>query len=270
MRAPWLALATLAATMSQGQELPSVASINLCADQLVLTLADPRQVVTVSWLAADAEESLLAAQAASYPLNYGTAEELLSFAPDVVIAGAYTSFAARRLLSELGYLVVAIEPAATIEDIERNLRIVADAIGRPSAADRAIDAMRRLLVDPMPRLTPVPAIVVRPGGFTVGPGSLADEIMQLAGLSNVAAEQALDRWGSLSVETLLRSAPELLIITRYRDSEASLANAFLDHPALRRLPAAVTTVAAKYWACGIPASLESLSSLRRAADALRR
>ena len=37
-----------------------VASINLCADQLVLTLADPEQILTVSWLAADPEESLLA------------------------------------------------------------------------------------------------------------------------------------------------------------------------------------------------------------------
>ena len=61
---------------------PSVASINLCADQLVLVLADPEQILTVSWLSADPEESLLAATAAHYPLNYGTAEELLRFAPD--------------------------------------------------------------------------------------------------------------------------------------------------------------------------------------------
>src|SRR5262249_43349455 len=64
---------------------PSVASINLCADQLVLTVAAPEQVLTVSWLSADPEESLLATQAARYPLNYGSAEELLRFKPDVVI-----------------------------------------------------------------------------------------------------------------------------------------------------------------------------------------
>ena len=46
------------------QPLPTVASINLCADQLVLALADPEQILTVSWLAADPEESLLADQAA--------------------------------------------------------------------------------------------------------------------------------------------------------------------------------------------------------------
>ena len=50
----------------------AVASINLCADQLVLTVAAPEQVLTVSWLSADPEESLLASQAARYPLNYGS------------------------------------------------------------------------------------------------------------------------------------------------------------------------------------------------------
>ena len=39
--------------------LPSVASINLCADQLVLTLAEPAQIRTLSWLAADPHESML-------------------------------------------------------------------------------------------------------------------------------------------------------------------------------------------------------------------
>jgi iron complex transport system substrate-binding protein len=78
------ALATAAAEAPR----PSVASINLCADQLVLTLAEPEQILTVSWLSADPEESLLADAAARYPLNYGSAEELLRFDPDVVVAGS--------------------------------------------------------------------------------------------------------------------------------------------------------------------------------------
>ena len=54
--------AVLAAVSAAGaaEPLPKVASINLCADQHVLALADPEQVLTVSWLAADPEESLLA------------------------------------------------------------------------------------------------------------------------------------------------------------------------------------------------------------------
>src|SRR5690554_2663141 len=77
---------------------PSVGSINVCADQLVLGLADPEQIVTLSWLASDPEESMLADAASAFPPNYGSAEELLRYDPDVVIAGAYTGTYTRALL----------------------------------------------------------------------------------------------------------------------------------------------------------------------------
>ena len=101
---------------------------------------------------------------------------------------------------------------------------------------------------------------MRPGGFTVGDHSLAHELMTLAGVRNVAAEQGLDRWGSLSMETLLRSAPDLIVLTGYRASQPSLANAVLEHPALRRVRDDAPDrhrAHARYWACGLPQSLES-------------
>ena len=112
--------------------------------------------------------------------------------------------------------------------------------------------------------------MVRPGGFTVGRHSLADELLTLAGMRNVAAEQGLDRWGSLSMEALLRSAPELIVLTGYRLAQPSLANMVLEHPALARLRAERRTaiVPAAYWACGLPQSLESAALLQRAAAAM--
>jgi iron complex transport system substrate-binding protein len=86
-------------------------------------------------------------------------------------------------------------------------------------------------------------------------------------LRNVAAEQGLDRWGSLSMEALVRSAPELIVLTGYRSSQPSLANAVLEHPALRRLGAAqrTVTVPSALWSCGLPRSLESAAMLQWAA-----
>jgi iron complex transport system substrate-binding protein len=266
------ALALLAAAWAAAAHaapLPSVASINLCADQLVLTLAEPEQILTVSWLAADPEESMLAAQAARYPLNYGSAEELLRFHPDVVIAGAYTNAFTRALLARLGYRVVELEPESSIADIESNLRRVAREIGR-EARGEALAAQLRAREERIAAARPAhapAAVVVRPGGFTVGEHSLADDLMKLAGVRNVAAEQGLDRWGSLSMETLLRSRPELIVLTGYRASQPSLANATLAHPALERVRGAGRTawVPATYWACGLPESLESAALLEQAA-----
>jgi iron complex transport system substrate-binding protein len=110
-------------------------------------------------------------------------------------------------------------------------------------------------------------VVVRPGGFTVGEHSLADELMKLAGVRNVAAEQGLDRWGSLSMETLLVSRPELIVLTGYRTAQPSLANAVLAHPALRILRESqrTATVPAPYWDCGLPQSLDAAALLQQAA-----
>jgi iron complex transport system substrate-binding protein len=252
---------------SRAAALPSVVSINLCTDQLLLTVADPAQIVSVSWLAADPEESMLADAAARYPLNYGSAEELLRLGPDVVVAGAFTNTYTRRLLRELGYTVVDVEPAESLDDIERNLLLVAEAIDRRDAGTAAVAGMRETAarIRSQRPADPVPAIVIRPGSFTVGDASLAHELMTLAGIDNIAAADGLDRWGSLSIEALLLSAPSLLIVTGYRRDQASLANTVFDHPALARLAqgTAITAIPGRYWACGLPDSLASAELLQR-------
>jgi iron complex transport system substrate-binding protein len=219
-------------------------------------------------LAADDEESVFANEARQHTLNYGAAEELLRFAPDVVIAGTYTSPFTRTMLHRLGYRVVELEPEASVADIERNVRLVAAAIGQRERGERSIDTLRdqvQALDSTRPNERPA-AVIVRPGGFTVGADSLATELLELAGLRNVAAERGLDRWGSLSMEALLRSDPDLVVLTGYRSTQPSLANAVLDHPALRQLDAShrAVTVPAALWACGLPRSLESAALLRRA------
>jgi iron complex transport system substrate-binding protein len=261
-------------TDAAGGPLPSVASINLCTDQLVLMLADDAQIRTVSWLAADPEESLLAERARQFPLNHGTAEEVLRFDPDVVIAGTLTSSFTRGLLERLGYRVVAIAPAESIDAIVAEVERVAAAIGQPARGARLADDLRRRRDAFARRAAPhrVGAVVLRPGGFTVGRGTLADELMTLAGLDNIAADRGLDRWGSLSVETLLRSEPEILIVARYRADQPSIANTVFEHPAVERLAARTASLAIQSpeWGCGLPQSLDSVAAMQRAAAAMER
>jgi len=265
---------TTAPPATRAGPLPTVASINLCTDQLVLSVADPSQIVTLSWLSADPEESTLADAAARYPLNYGSAEEILRFDPDIVIAGVYTNAFTRALLRDLGYAVVDIPPANALEDVETHLRQVGAAIGRTERAEALIREMRARIARHRRRLesaAPVAAVVVRPGGFTVEAPSLAHDMMTLAGLRNLPAEHGLDRWGSLSVETLLHHPPELLVVAAYRSDEASLANAVLAHPALERLAERTVTaeVPGSMWGCGLPGSLDAVALLERAADEAR-
>ena len=91
-------------------------------------------------------------------------------------------------------------------------------------------------------------------------------MLRLAGLSNVTAERGLDRWGSLSMEALLRSSPDLIVLTGYRSNQPSLANAVLEHPALQALRATqrTVTVHTALWACGLPGSIAAAALLQRA------
>jgi iron complex transport system substrate-binding protein len=253
-------------------QLPSVASINLCTDQLVLSVAEPDQILSLSWLAADPEESMLAAQARLFPRNYGSAEELMRIGADVVIAGTETSPFTRQLLRRLGSTIIDVEPATSLADVARNLRIVGDAIGRGAEAAGVIrsmqsraDALRAKRSEPAHS-----AIVVRPGGFTIGRNTLAHQLIELAGLRNQIAE--LDRWGSLSIEALVTSDPEFIVITSYRDSEASLANAIFSHPSLIALTGIQirVEVPARFFACGAPESLTAAERLLEQMAAHRR
>src|SRR5262245_2494316 len=212
----------------------------------------------------------MASEARRYTLNYGTAEELLKFAPDVVLAGTYTAPFTRTLLRRLGYRVVELEPEASIADIERNVRLVAEIVAQVARGERLVSELRErvhAIEAQRPARSPA-AVIVRPGGFTVGADSLANELLTLAGFRNVAAERGLDRWGSLSMEALLRSAPDVIVLTGYRSAQPSLANAVLQHPALAGLGATqrTVTVHTALWACGLPGSVEAAAVLQRAAS----
>lgn len=244
---------------------PSVVSINLCADQLLLNLADPEQILALSWLAADPEEALLAERAAEFPANYGTAEEVIELGPDLVLAGTYSNSFTLDLLRRLGYPVVTIPPATSLEGIAVNLRTIGAAIGQPHRAEAQVAAMFAQ-IDGIHASRPADGprvLIVRPGGYTLERDSLGAHLLARTRLVNAAEDVGIDRWGSLSLESLLRVRPDVIVIARYRETDRALANTFLDHPALalvrQTLPTA--TIHARDWACGIPQSVETLIPL---------
>lgn len=245
---------------------PSVVSINLCTDQLLLNVAEAEQILSLSWLATDADESMLADAASHYDRNFGTAEEIIRLAPDVVIAGRYSNPYTKALLRRLGFTVVEIDPARSIADIENNLRQIGTAIDALAAADAAIATMRahiERLRTQRDQQQPTSAIVIRPGGYTIERESIAGELLTLAGISDRALSMGLDNWGSLTVETLLRADPQMLVISDYKLETASLANTWYAHPAIADMMRERHSVLlpVSYWACGAPQSINGAEIL---------
>lgn len=247
-----------------------VVSGNLCTDQLAMLIAAPGQLVSVSDVARDAVSSAMAAEAAAYPVNHGTAEEIFLLAPDLVLAGEATAPATLALLRRLGIAVEVFPIETGFEDVRANIRRMGAVLGREAQAEALVAEMDAALAAPPPGEGPRPrAALFYANAYSSGAGTLADAILAAAGLQNVAAERGMVGMGVLPLETLALEAPDLLVLGQDYATPA-LAQETLRHPVVAALGGARAQVADNLWVCGTPRTAEAVAALRAAAEAATR
>lgn len=245
-----------------------VVSLNLCADQLLLSVADRRQIAALTVYATDPAMSAAAAAARGLATTRGTAEELLALAPDLVLAAPYQVAAKARLLP--GVRIVAVPEANDVAAIVANLRTVAAAIGHPARAGPVIVSLGASLPPVVLGRGPIVAHYQR-GGYLTGTGTLVDDLLRRAGVRNLAAVLHRPPLSRLSLEEIVAARPDYLLIER-RAGTGDRGAALLDHPALAKafpayrrlyLDGALTL-------CGGPAYGRAVTSVRaQVGDATR-
>jgi iron complex transport system substrate-binding protein len=216
---------------------PRVASMHLCSDQLLLALADPGQIASLSYLAADPAWSPVAAEAQGFHLNHGQAEELLPLAPELVFTGAFSTTFAARLLEQQGLRVERLDVANSLEQQYAQIRELGTLLEAAEKAEAIVGDMQRAVESATaqlkPRLQGKRAAFYSNNGYSFGQGTLQHDFLLSLGLHNSAG--SLQGVAQLPLERLLRDAPDYLFIDRAPESEAPLAHALLQHPALRAL-----------------------------------
>lgn len=247
-----------------------IVSLNLCTDELLLRLADPSQIVSVSWLARDPLLSNVPQDARRYPANRGLAEEVLGLEPDLVLAGRYTTPQTVALLRRLGLKVVEFDFPTSVDQSVDLVRRFGAVIGQEQRAAELSERMAKELAAFRAKETsasPPTALIYQPNGYTAGAGSLMDSLLATAGLANMATSARHNGYGPLSLEAVARHAPDIVIIDQ--DSTApSLARQILEHPVLAALPNPPLTIAipSRLWICAGPAMVEAVRLLRKARD----
>ncbi len=227
-----------------------VVSVNLCTDQLAMLIAAPGQLVSVSWLAGDPAVSLMPGKAHEIGINRGGAEEVYLLAPDLVLAGTYSTGPTSAMLRRLGIRVETIPPAMSVGDIRRNITRMGDLLGQPGRAARLLAGFDADLAAIRPGAARLAASYAA-NGFTAGAGSLSGDIMRRAGLVLLSAPAGEDS-RAMALEQLVMASPEMIVTgSRYRTP--SRAEAVLDHPAFAAIPATRRSVADRDWICGLPA-----------------
>ncbi len=250
-----------------------VVSLNLCTDQLALALLPRERIAALSFLAADPGLSALSGQVGDIRLVQGMAEEVLPLAPDLVLAGTFTTRPTIALLRARGVPVLEVGLVQDFDGIRAQIRQVAVALDVPARGEAMIaemDATLEAAKAPAGRADRLRALSLAPGAFTAGSGTLSDAVMRAAGLVNYAADKGLVGYGYLPVETVAADPPDLLIANADEGGHPSLNGQMLVHPALDRTvpPDARPRVSGKLWTCGGPFTADAVAMLAQARDGL--
>lgn len=243
---------------------PRVVSINVCADQLVLSLADDEQIQSLSFLSVDPFASVMVDEAERYPINRGTAEEVIALQPDLVIAGQFSARYTLELLAAAGIPVQTLTIADSVAKALENIAAVGEWLQQRDRAERVVAELSRRIHDLPVVEEPRPtAAIYDPRGYTVGGSTLRGDMLALSGWANVAEQRGVQAYGSLPLETLLMLAPAVLVASPYSSDTWSRAQALNRHPALsqRGLGASVITIPSPQTLCGGPWTVDVVERL---------
>lgn len=191
-----------------------VLSVDYCADQYVMALADRDRIVAVS-PAAGSEYSYLADRARGLPRLQPTGENVLLAEPSVVIRQWGGGHNAAAYLGSFGIPVAQVAFGSDIESARRNLRSVATALGETERAERLIGEMDARLARIEGQLPPQPerprALYVTPGGLTTGADTFVHEAMVTAGVVNIGADGGRRGWQEINLEAIALDPPDLIV-----------------------------------------------------------
>jgi iron complex transport system substrate-binding protein len=184
-----------------------VASLNLCTDELLLMLAAPGQIVSVTHLAQQPAESTLWRRARAYRRNDGSLLSVASMRPDLVLTMGGGARDRVGIAKRLGIRTVDLPFPQSISDIETSIAKVAAALGRRDAGSGLIQQLRALKqTAPLFRAD---TIWLGGGGRSAAADGLTAQWMALAGLRQRSLVG--DR---VSLEQLLVRPPRILLRLR--------------------------------------------------------
>jgi iron complex transport system substrate-binding protein len=259
-------LAAPAATADAAGPKPMhIMSTSQCTDMLLLQLVPKSRIASVTYLAATAADAISPGLGKGVPINHGSAEELLSQKPDLILAGDLAAPMTRKIARRLGAPIVVVKSATTFDDIRANVRQVGAAVGERARAEAIVAAMDRRLAALKATAPKSPyRIVLWTGDSVPGRQTLANSVIAAAGAVNVAAEDS-PFYDSFGVEDLLKARPEVLIFGHDDVSMPSLTQEALQHRVVReRYAGRQIAYPESLLNCGVPQSATAAAQLRAA------
>jgi len=245
--------------------LPRIVSMNVCTDQLLITLADPAQILGLSRFSRDAWQSWAADAARRYPVLSGGAEDVLVLRPDIVVASLFDKRSTRELLKEKGLHLAEFAVPRNLDEVKVQIREMGEIVQHADRAaaeiarlDVAITRARRIVADKHYRVLPLSR-----RGWVSGSDSLVSSLLTETGLFNAAGDLGVGMGGFASLEAIVNLKPDFILVSEAGDRAEDDGRAFLLHPALERFypPAKRIVIPERLTVCGGVMLAEALDVL---------
>ena len=182
-----------------------IISMDYCADQYVLALAEREEILALS-PDADKTFSYLRDQADGIPQIRPVAESVLAAQPDLIVRSYGGGPLAPRFFSQAGIDVLQIGWTSDFESIRTVTRDIAAQMGVPERGEELIAAFDARLAAITPRDDDQNVLYVTPGGVTSGPNGLINDAFETAGLTNYETRAG---WHDLPLEQIATDAPDV-------------------------------------------------------------
>jgi iron complex transport system substrate-binding protein len=216
--------------------LPRIVSMNVCTDQLLITLADPAQILGLSRYSRDVWQSFAADDARRYKILSGGAEDVLVLRPDIVVASLFDKRSTRELLKENGLHLAEFAVPRNLDEVKAQIREMGEITGHPDRAaaeiarlDDAIARARLAVADKHYSVLPLSR-----RGWVSGSDSLVSSLLAETGLFNAAGDLGVASGGYASLEAIVNLKPDFILVSDAGDRAEDDGRAFLLHPALER------------------------------------
>lgn len=276
---PLLAIATL--FLANGIDAAAAASpparivsLNPCIDAILVELVPHERIAAISHYSLDPYRSTIAALAKTLPVTSETAEEVVALKPDLVLAGRHSAIATRNALRRVGIHFELFKVPDTVEESLEQVRYIAALLGRSHQGELLIARIERSLSAARPAAdhTALTAVVYQPGGLTAGAATVTGELMEIAGLNNVAARYGVRTYRPLSLELLISAPPQILLAGETSPGAPTHAERVVHHRALRSLQSQMQreVFPARLLYCAGPTMIDTLDALVAARENARR
>ena len=235
-----LALA-LALALPASAKPRRIVSLDYCADQFVLALADRNQIAALS-RGSRRDDSYYRARAGGVRQTRGTLEEVLALRPDLVVRNWGGPWDAEQVYARFGVPVLQVGDAPTFDAAREDLLDAASVTGqreRGAAIARDLDTRLARLQATRP-VRERPVMYLSAGGAVAGSGTMMDAVIAAAGGRNVRTDAS---WTMMPLERMTATPPALVALGFFEHGRTEM-NVWSPsrHPAVRRALTQARTV----------------------------